>query len=105
MFVCEQKTSRSGSQGEEELVESDAIVPQKVKSKAKKKRGPGKAKKRIPSDEDYEPLKVSRRVRSKSRLTVQSILQYFVLIELSFRYLLPFAAIQWNPVNTNTVGP
>lgn len=66
----EQKSGRSGSQGEEELVESDVSVPQKVKPKAKKKRGPGKPKKRLPSDEDYEPLKVSRRARSKSRLTV-----------------------------------
>jgi len=70
-FPIEQKTSRSGSLGEEELVESDVIVPQKVKTKAKKKRGPGKGKKRIPSDEDYEPQKLSRRARSKSRLTVK----------------------------------
>ena len=52
-------------------MESDVIVPQKVKTKAKKKRGPGKGKKRIPSDEDYEPQKLSRRARSKSRLTVK----------------------------------
>lgn len=74
LFFVEQKTSRSGSQGEEELGESD-VIPQKAKAKAKKKKGPGKGKKRNLSTtadfEDYEPSKVSRRVRSKSRQTVK----------------------------------
>ncbi|PFX32012.1 BAH and coiled-coil domain-containing protein 1 [Stylophora pistillata] len=65
------KTSRSGSQGEEELGEND--VTQKSKTKTKKKKGPGKGKKKsssITADfEDYEPLKVPRRARSKARQT------------------------------------
>ena len=63
--------ARSDSQIEEEMAESDVVLPQKVKTKAKKKRGTGKSKKRISSDEDYEPIKVSRSVRSKSRQLVQ----------------------------------
>lgn len=62
--------ARSDSQIEEEMAESDVVLPQKVKTKAKKKKGTGKGKKRISSDEDYEPIKVSRRVRSKSRQLV-----------------------------------
>ena len=74
IFRVKQKTSRSESQGEEELGESD-VIPQKAKAKAKKKKGPGKGKKRTLSTaadfEDYEPSKLSRRVRSKSRQTVR----------------------------------
>ena len=70
----QQKTSRSGSQGEEEPGESD-VISQKAKAKAKKKKGPGKGKKRNISSaadfEDYEPSKLSRTVRSKSRQTVK----------------------------------
>ena len=54
--------------------ESD-VISQKAKAKAKKKKGPGKGKKRNLSNaadfEDYEPSKLSRRVRSKSRQTVK----------------------------------
>lgn len=69
--VSKVKTSRSGSQGEEDLGESNLVALQKAKVKAKKKKVAVKTKKRILSDEDYEPQKVSRRARSKSRLTTE----------------------------------
>lgn len=58
------------------------IASQKAKVKAKKKKVIGKAKKRISSDDDFEPLKVSRRVRSRSRLTVRSNLVYGVFSDV-----------------------
>ena len=75
ILLIDQKTNWSGSLGEEELEESDVISPQKPKAKAKKKKGPGKGRKRSSCTaadfDDYEPSKLTRRARSKSRQTVK----------------------------------